>query len=245
MFKDTGYLLLLLILTLFAVFYGKILFLLSGNPTLKKLTRHIMRYSTLQYEQIRASLLGLFYYVTPAAFIAVLCIVYQFNIFQYFLMDVRYLPYLLIGILAELSVTAMLSGLFGIFSPKTDWVKEISSIPWIDSIKDRPPALAPLVPLLGSFFEECYFRGVVFLMVCIQYPQYGWLAPFILSAVLFSLQQMLYTNNSKQAFSMLLGSVGVSCVGCMLIMLTGSLLPALVAHQSFVLLYFQRFSFSS
>ena len=56
------------------------------------------------YFQIKASAVGVWYYLTPAAFIAVFCIVFDHNIFAYLRIDLQDLGYIPVTILAEMSV---------------------------------------------------------------------------------------------------------------------------------------------
>lgn len=44
-----------------------------------------------------------------------------------------------------------------LFSEKNDWAGEIGEISWIQSVHKRNRKVAPLVPLLGAFFEETFF----------------------------------------------------------------------------------------
>ena len=42
---------------------------------------------------------------------------------------------------------------------------------------------------------------------------------------------------------MAIASITISCIGCMLILATNSFLPALIAHESFVVFYFSQMGF--
>lgn len=194
-----------------------------------------------EYEEIQSSLIGLVYYLVPCLFIVALCVPYRFNIFSYFTLQPRDIPFVLLTILGELSVITMLSGCLTLVSQTTDWTKEIGNIAWIDSIRHRNKIIAPFVPVFGAFFEEVFFRGIVFLLVYVNFPEYGFLLPLFLSNILFALQQVLFTNNRKQALSMALGSVGIATVACTSIVYTASILPCLLSHITFLIFYFGRF----
>src|SRR5699024_589015 len=121
-----------------------------------------------------------------------------------------------------------------------NWVEEIQSIPWIESISYVPNNLGWIIPLVGAFCEETFYRGVVYILLRTVFPSLGIIIPIIISAVLFSIQQMLNTNTLNQCITMAIGSIAISIIGCLLVELTGSFLPALVAHESFVIFYFKQ-----
>lgn len=106
---------------------GRILFWIDNTPMTDRITRKLMDYLSWDYEEIKASAVGVWYYLTPAAFIAVFCIVFDHNIFAYLRIDLQDLGYIPVTILAEMSVVTMVSGSLTL-SP-TGWTgRRISAI---------------------------------------------------------------------------------------------------------------------
>lgn len=238
------YILLVALFTVMSVIMGRILFWIDGKKFINNFSRKLMDFIPWDYEEIKSSVIGAAYYITPLIFIVILCIVFDYNLLTFFMIDLQYLPYIAVTIFAELSVITMLSGCLTLFSSTANWTNEIGNISWITSIKKRNKLVAPLVPILGALFEETFFRGMVFMMLYTKYPEYGIVPPMVLSAVLFSVEQMLFTNNGKQGLSMFLGSMGISVVACISSAYTGSILPCVLAHQCFLVFYFGRFKFA-
>lgn len=235
------FIVLAIVLLSMAVVYGRILFWIEKYKKLNSLVRRLMNIIPWTFDEIRASLIGMVYYFVPLVFTLSLCIFFKFNLLKFFTIKLEFVPYILITIIGQLGVISMLSGSLTLVSSKVNWASEIGNISWISSIKSRNKLVAPFVPILGAFFEEVFFRGVVFLLVYNVFPEFGIIPPLILSILLFSLQQILFTENKNQAISMAFGSFGVATVACISIAYTASILPCVLAHQLFLVFYFGRF----
>lgn len=222
---------------------GRLLFWIDNTKFINNTSRKLMDVIPWDYGEIKASVVGVFYYITPAVFMAAVSIPIGYNIFPYFLIKIEYLPYILITILGELSMITMLSGCLTLFSEKVNWQSEIGNISWIQSIQNRNPAVVPFVPLIAAFFEETFFRGTIFMILYLEFPETGPVFPIIVTAALFSFEQVLFTGNKSQGLSMILGSVGISVVACLSILYTGSILPCVLAHQFFLVFYFGKFKY--
>lgn len=222
---------------------GRILFWIDNTRMTDRITRRLMNYLSWDYEEIKASAVGVWYYLTPAAFIAVFCIVFDHNIFAYLRIDLQDLGYIPVTILAEMSVVTMVSGSLTLVSDRVDWTANIGNISWISSIQKRNKAVAPLVPLLGALVEECFFRGTLFLILYLHFEQLGFWGAALISGALFALEQALFTSRGSQCYSMILGSLGISFVACASVAYTGSFLPCLLAHECFLVFYFGKFKY--
>lgn len=228
---------------LFSVIMGRLLFWIDGRRWINRLSRKLMNVISWDFEEIKSSVIGIWYYLAPAIFSTVLCIAFDHNIFQYLKLDFKYLVYIPITILAEMSIVTLMSGCLTLFSSQKDWANEIGSISWISSIQKRNKAVVPLVPVLGALVEEVFFRGTVFLILYLNFEQLEFTGAFLISGALFTLEQILFTSNNEQRLSMLLGSLGISFVACTSVAYTGSFLPALIAHECFLVFYFGKFKY--
>lgn len=226
-----------------AVVMGRILFWVDGSAIVTRLSRKAMGVISWDYEEIKASLIGIWYYIVPLCFIAGFSAVFRYNIFRYFYIAPEYLGYIPLTILAEMSIVTMMSGSLTLFSEKNDWAGDIGEISWIQSIRKRNKKVAPLVPLLGALFEETFFRGTIFMILYMNFPILGFAGAAAVSGILFALEQALFTSSSRQCLSMVLASLGISFVACVSTAYTGSFLPCLLAHECFLVFYFGRFRY--
>lgn len=230
-------------MTAAAVVMGRVLFWVDGSNGINRLSRKAMSILNWDFGEIKASMIGIWYYIVPLIFIIGFSLVYRYNIFRYLWIEPEYLGYIPLTILAEMSIVTMMSGSLTLFSAKADWAGDIGDISWIQSIHKRNKKIAPLVPLLGAFFEETLFRGTIFLVLYTNFPVLGFVGAAAVSGVLFTLEQALFTNSGRQCLSMVLASLGISFVACVSTAYTGSFLPCLLAHECFLVFYFGKFRY--
>lgn len=222
---------------------GRILFWLDNTAFINRISRRLLAFIPWDYEEIKSSFLGLWYYLLPLLFTVLFCATFSHPVFSFLFIHPHYLGFIPLTMLAEISVATLMSGCLTLFSDTCNWSREIGSISWIASIRKRNKMVAPLVPLLAAFVEELFFRGVIFLILYTRFPQLGLLGATAISTALFTAEQMLFTENPRQGLSMLLAPAGMSVVACLATAYTGSLLPALLAHETFLLFYFGRFRY--
>lgn len=226
-----------------SVVMGRLMFLIDGTGWINNISRKLMAVIPWDFEEIKASAIGIWYYIAPAIFTVFFCIAFDHNLLHYLKLELKYIPYIPITILAQMSVMTMMSGCLTVFSPNKDWAGEIGNISWIKSIQKRNKAVVPLVPVLGAFVEETFFRGTVFLILYTDFEQLGFVGAFLISGFMFTIEQLLFTGNRSQFLSMLLGSLGLSFVACASVAYTGSFLPCLLAHECFLVFYFGKFKY--
>lgn len=89
----------------------------------------------------------------------------------------------------------------------------------------------------AAVIEETFFRGAVFLILIVRFPEIGPYWPIFVCTALFVLQQMLQTDTLGQRVIFLVGSTSVSVVGCFATLYTGSFLPTLVCHAAYAAVY--------
>lgn len=226
-----------------AVVMGRVLFWIDGTAFVNRCSRRLMGIIPWDFEEIKSSFIGIWYYILPLTFTAVFCIVFDHNIFSCFIMDPEDLWCIPVTIIGEMGVVTMMSGLLTLFSDKKDWAGEIGNISWIKSIRKRNKSVVFLVPVLGALVEEVFFRGTVFMIIFSEFQSAGSIGAFIVSGLLFTVEQVLFTGNGSQCLSMVFGSIGISFVACASAAYTGSILPCLLAHECFLIFYFGRFRY--
>ncbi len=206
-----------------------------------RLVRSALDRVSWTYAQVKSSAVGLVYYLLPLGFVIVVSVVTGVNVFGFLLMDWRFAGIVVVTILAELSVNTMSSTVLAVASPGVDWQRVIGQVPWVSGLRDRHPAVAPWVTPTSAFVEELFFRGAVFGVTVTLYPQLGLVLPIALSALLFAVEQAMFCTTRDQAVAMGLGAVAISVVSCCAFAYTGSLLPSVLAHQSFLVFYMGKF----
>lgn len=162
---------------------------------------------------------------------------FGFNIFQFFSLETKYIVYIFIGFVAQLSLSSMILLIISAFKNNINWFKVIREVTWVSLMSNMPKALRPIYPLLGATFEEIFFRGTVFMIHIIYFPEMGIVLPIILATGLFVLQQVLNTDTAIQGVVISIGAIVISVIGCLLILYTESFLPTLICHLLFVIFY--------
>ena len=228
--------------TLYTVLWGKTIDILVKSKLVTKFAKFIMNYSRMKLDQIKFYIIW-FGYLFMSLFGTILfSLVYKINLFN--IINVNNFKYIaifsLIGFIVQLSASSMILTVISLIKRDINWYKVISDINWVKFGNKLPKALKPLYPLSGAFFEEIYFRGCIFLILITKFNFLGITGALIIVAMLFIIQQVINTQSFYQAVSMSIGALCISIVGCILILATGSFLPALICHELYVLFYLRN-----
>lgn len=113
---------------------------------------------------------------------------------------------------------------------------ELAEVPWMKGLRRLPPAMVPLVAAGGGVVEELVFRGVM-LRTFTERLHVSAPAAVALAGALFCIQQLVQVRTAFQALIIGSACVAIALVGGLLVVVTGSVLPALAAHASFVVFY--------
>lgn len=197
-----------------------------------------MGYTRRQFSEVRAFVLGAIYYTLGLLASGSLALAFRLPVSSLISFKASYIALSLLGIFGEISLANLLIDLSvrltGTAGPER--FAEISEIPWIKGLHRLPPAVVPVAAACGGVVEEIFFRGAVLGIMSNRLSA----APMIAIAVagiLFVFQQLVQVRTAFQA--MVIGSscVAISLVGGLLVVFSGSVLPALIAHGSFVLFF--------
>jgi hypothetical protein len=207
-----------------------------------QLLRHwiffVMGFTRRRSEEVRAVLLSAVYYVI--GLLASLLFVGAFGLspVAMFSFSATHLPLAILGIVGEISLSNLLVD-FGCKvtgQGKPEKFAELKEIPWMKGLRDLPPKAVVVGAALGAMVEELFFRGVLVLILTQKLLVAPWLAVMIAGA-LFVLEQLVQLRTAFQA--MVIGSscVAISLVGGLLVVATGSVVPAVLCHVSFVVFF--------
>lgn len=197
-----------------------------------------MAISKLSLIEARSIVKGLVYVLTCLGAIVGFAFAYRLRVSRVIGMGPDLIVPSLLGVLAELSLTALLTkAMIDLFFPRGINVgQEVRSIPWLRAVLQSPASIVQVAVVSSAMLEEMFFRGIV---LSILVTEYGVNAStsIVISGCLFTCQQVVQLRTRYQV-----GIIGVSCiaislVGGTLVLLTGSVLPAAISHASFVVFY--------
>lgn len=145
----------------------------------------------------------------------------------------------LIGVVGEISLAALFVDLScRLTRTPPDRFLEIRDIPWMVGLQQLPRGAAPWAAALGGAVEELFYRGVLLTILIVS----GMAPPIAILAAgsLFLVQQILQVQTRFQAMVLAAACLAISLVGGLLVVVTGSVIPAVVSHASFVVFYVGR-----
>jgi membrane protease YdiL (CAAX protease family) len=117
--------------------------------------------------------------------------------------------------------------------------KELKEIPWMAGLRQLPDRIVPAAAALAGVVEELFFRGVVIFILIDRFGVRP-VAAAVIAGILFCLEQLVQLQTSFQMLVIGCGCVAISAVGGLLVIVTGSVVPALFCHASFVLFFMPR-----
>jgi membrane protease YdiL (CAAX protease family) len=198
----------------------------------------VMAMSRLSLSEARSIVKGMVYLFGCILGIVGLTSVYRFRLPGLFVVGLNLIPLTVLGVLGELSLTGLLTrAIVGWWFPQNlNVAQEIRNIPWLKAMLESPRSLVPIAVVSSAALEELFFRGVV---LSILTKELG-VGPYIGIAsvgVLFSCQQIIQLRNGYQAAIIGSSCIAISFIGGILVLLTGSVIPAAISHASFVVFY--------
>jgi membrane protease YdiL (CAAX protease family) len=226
--------------TIFAIAWAYSLwFFAAKSLLLRKLVFYLMSFVRMTFPQTHSLVLSLIYFCAGIAGIFVFADMYGLKIWGMLTFNIRFIPLIILGILAEVSLAGFSANLYlgGLSDKNTDLWHEVQSIPWISGLMKLPDIL--MFPAIGiaASLEEFFFRGVLLLVMTKKLFFSPWVA-LSLATVFFLLEQLLLLKTHIQIAIISCGCLAISIVGGLLVLYTGSIFPALLCHISFVIFYF-------
>lgn len=151
-------------------------------------------------------------------------------------------PVVVLGAVGEISLAALLVEI-GCRIPTQlgpeRLAKEILEIPWVKGVEQLPGMTAPIFAAIGGSTEELFFRGIV-LTGMIHWFHVDAALAIALTTALFCAQQALQVRTRLQALLMTCSCLAISVIGGLLVVATGTVIPAILCHASFVLFFVSR-----
>jgi membrane protease YdiL (CAAX protease family) len=141
------------------------------------------------------------------------------------------------GIVAEISLCNLL---VDIGCRAAGWgsekFAELREIPWTKGLRELPPKGVLVAAALGAVVEELFFRGIVLgILTDRMLVAPGWAV--MIAGALFCLEQLLQVRTPFQAMVITSGCLAISVIGGLTVVITDSVIPAVICHVSFVIFF--------
>lgn len=220
------------------IIYGKLLDKLAYSRLIEKVGSFLMLYSKAPKFKIQVVFCWFAYLATGLLLSVAAILLFQDNIGKlYFGFQLSYLPILFYGFIAQITLSCTSLLVIKAFHPTLQWDKVIGNVEWVRVSRQFSSVIRIIYPMSSSFCEELLFRGVLYGIFKELFKEQGILLPIIIVAIAFSMEQILNTQTLIQAIGLMIGSLFVSVVGCIMIEVTGSVLPAILSHMMFAMFY--------
>lgn len=191
--------------------------------------------------EVRALLLSAIYYGFGLLASLLCAAAFGLSPAALFSFSAAHIPLVVLGIVGQISLTSLLVD----FSCRVtgqgrpEQFAEVQEIPWIKGLRELPAATVPAVAALGGVVEEIFFRGVL-LRIMTDELRIAPPAAVAIAGGLFCLEQLLQVRTPFQALLIGAGCVAISSIGGLLVVFTGSVVPAVLCHASFVVFHMAR-----
>ena len=224
----------------FTIFWGRILWYFDEKSNLlPRFIFYFMTFTRMTFPEIKSLILSFIYYIFGLLGGLAFSFSYHIDIVRLFDFRVQFIPLILLGIMAQISLANFFISIYlKIMKHKRiNPFLEIQNSPWISGILRLPKFFVPLAPVVGGLMEEFFFRGILLIILIMKLFVQPLMA-IIFVTVLFLMEQWLQLRTPVQRIIIGLGSFAISLVGGILVIYTGSIIPAAIAHMSFVVFYF-------
>lgn len=221
-----------------AVLWGRVLWYLDErSQAFRRGALFALGYTRRASGEVRALLLSSIYYLLGCLIALAFLGAYALPVSGMLSFSASHLGLAVLGIVAEISLGNLLVG-FGaaVIGAGPERFAEIREIPWMKGLRELPAGAVPVAAALGGLVEELVFRGVLLLVLTERLGAAPWLAVAVTGA-LFCLEQLVQVRTMFQAMVIGSGCAAISLVGGLLVVITGSVIPALLCHASFVIFF--------
>lgn len=224
---------------LFSLVWGLSLrYLDERSQVLRRWVFFVMGFTRRRSGEVRALLLSIIYYGIGLLAALLFAISFGLAVSAVISFSATHLALTILGIVAEISLSNLFVdlGCRIMGQGRPEQFAEVREIPWIKGLREFPSGVAPLVAAFGGVVEEIFFRGVL-LLILMDKLMVAPLLAVMITGTLFCLQQLLQVRTRFQAMVIGSGCVAISLVGGLLVVFTGSVVPAVLCHASFVIFF--------
>lgn len=235
---------LLIFIGIVSIIYGVVLNRLAFSPFLEKTAMYFMRFFRVPKFTLQVVICWIIYLMTGIIAIILATIFFGNHLGEYrWSIKGSDIPIILLGFIAQSSVSALLLLGLKAFKPTLQWDQIIWDIGWIRVSEKLPSFLRVIYPMSSSLVEEILFRCVFYSLLRFYFSDnaLGLSLAIMVVSIAFCVEQVLNTQKLIQALAMGLSSLFISIIGCLMIEVTGSFLPAIITHMAFAMFYTQGY----
>lgn len=224
---------------LYSIFYGMVIRKFPTSTLATNIACKILPHTTMTLDQIKFYLIWFGYLFTGMGGMFIFTMLYGVNLMKYIpasdIFDTAL--YTLIGFVTQFEISSFLLVLISAAKTEINWYRVVGEIEWVKISNKLNRRQRFFYVISSALFEELLFRCSFFLILVTQFP---FVHPFVaigLTTFLFIIEQVICVQNRIQAVAMTTGSIAISIIGCLLIVTTGSILPAILCHEMYVIFY--------
>lgn len=223
-----------------AVLWGRALwFFDERSAALRRLALGVLGFTRRPASEVRSALLSALYCGGGLLLAVLFAALWRVPVGRLLAPAAEHAPLAVLGVVAEVALASLLVSLWCALSGAgPERFAELAEVPWMAGLRALPGAAAPAVGALAGAVEELFFRGV--LLTALLERGVGPWSAVALAGALFLLQQLLQVRTRFQAAVIGAGCVAISAVGGLLVLASGSVLPAIVCHVAFVVFFLGR-----
>ncbi|HZF13042.1 MAG TPA: CPBP family intramembrane glutamic endopeptidase [Thermoanaerobaculia bacterium] len=225
-----------------ALLWGRGLWYLDERSrAFHRLVLFVLGFTRRRAGEVRAALLSGIYYLLGLLGALAFAGFYRVRLAELVAVSASHLGLAVLGVVGEISLADLLVGV-GARAMRAGPARfaELKEVPWMKGLCQLPPGWVPVAAALGGVVEELFFRGVLLTILLRSLAVAPWVA-VALAGALFTLEQLLQVRTRFQALVLGSGCAALSLVGGLLVVLTGSVVPALLCHASFVVFFLPPF----
>ena len=135
---------------------------------------------------------------------------------------------IVVGFIGGVTMSIFATNMMLAVNPKMDIPNNINKVTWIEETLVFPKKIVWLFPFLSASAEEFFFRGACFLSMLAVGVPVVWAVAVV--TVMFIANQIYLVDNAVQAAVIGAGSLFISIIGCLIVLITGSVLPSMIVH---------------
>ena len=228
--------------TLFSAVWGRSVEVLAKSRTVNKLSLRMMSHCRAPQDKIRFYIIWLSYLLEGLLGIVLGSVIYGINpidmLIPIHISDTSL--FTLAGFILQLEVSSVLLLVCSLLKSDVNWYRVISEINWVKVSFNLPRKIRMLYPTSAALFEELFFRCIIFFVLLKRFDWIPLPVMMMIVAALFIIEQVVCTQKVKQAVAMAVGALAISFAGCLMIVITNSIIPAIICHEMYVIFYLKK-----
>ncbi|MBO4471193.1 MAG: CPBP family intramembrane metalloprotease [Clostridia bacterium] len=224
----------------FSAFWGLSVEKMASGRIVSRLALRLMGFIRAPLDKIRFFVIWFAYILIGLLGTAACCVIFGISFCPSLFFGWDTLLFTVAGFILQLEISSVILLICSVFKSDTNWYRIISEINWVKVSFNLPRKIRVLYPTSSALFEELFFRCSVFLVLVTHFNWVPLPVSMLIVTFLFIIEQVVCTQKFKQAVAISAGAVAISLAGCLMIAVTGSILPAIICHELYVVFYLKK-----